>query len=111
MTNPTIESVVGKYYKFARTASAAPEAYPFGDPLAVNTFPTITDTTPPENVIKAIYDAQEYGLTLFLTFRQIQSSPGSPGGYPLAILSKSCNIFHKIKSVWELLANSMDRME
>ena len=71
MTNSSIEAVVGKYYKFARTVSTAPEVYPFGDPLAVKTFSTIADTTPPESVMKAIYDAQKYGLTLSLTFRQI----------------------------------------
>ncbi len=84
VTNSSIEAVVGQYYKFARTTSAAPEVYPFGDPLAVKTFPTISDTTPPETVIKAIYDAQKYGLALFLTFRQIQTSPSDPAGYPLS---------------------------
>lgn len=87
-TNEAIGTVVGKYYKFARTTSVGPEVYPFGDPLAVKTFPTIVRGTSPESVMKAIYDAKKYNLTLFLTFRRIQTSPTDRAGFSLLDFQK-----------------------
>jgi hypothetical protein len=83
-TNPAIQSVVGQYYKFARTTEVAPTAYPYGNPLAVATLANITTSTSPLAVMKAISDAKKYNLTLFLDFYDIQSSPNDPPGFPLS---------------------------
>ena len=90
----TLEPVVHRFYKFARTTDNEPEAYPFGDPLRVKTL-EIQDPadseggaagvfTAPSEVQRAVLDAKRFHLTLILTFHRIHSQPSDPPGYPLA---------------------------
>ena len=81
-TNTTIETILGKYYKYARTELTAPEVYPFGNPLAVKDFIVENDTTP-QAVEKAITDANTYHQTLLLTFHRIHAVPSDRAGYDL----------------------------
>lgn len=81
-TNGEIKSIVGKYYKFARTTQTQPEVFPFGEPLGVKTF-AVEDVTTPEEISKAVSDAKRYNLTLFLTFHRIKNRPEDVGGYEI----------------------------
>jgi len=81
-TNSQIESVVGQYYKFARTELTGPEVYPFGNDLAVKDF-VVENSTTPQSVESAIADARDYNQTLILTFHRIYSKPGDQSGYNL----------------------------
>jgi len=91
-TNATLSKVVGRFYKFARTTYASPEAYPFGSPLCVRTLElsnavssggSITIETPPEDVISAVRDAARYRTPLILTFHRIEALPSDRPGYPI----------------------------
>ena len=93
-TDDGLESVLDKLYKFARTTENEPEAYPFGDPLAVKTLEvqSATDSeagaqgvfTAPSQVAEAVDDAKTYGNTLILTFHRIHATPTDPPGYALS---------------------------
>lgn len=79
-TNPEIQAIVGKYYKFARTELTAPEVYPFGNPLSVKDF-IMEDSTSVASATKAINDAKQYNQTLILTFHRIHTSTNNESGY------------------------------
>lgn len=72
-TNLAIKNVVAKYYKFARTLQTAPEVFPFGDNYGVKQIEINRDTKP-DDVIRAMKDAQTYNQTLILTLHRIQTS-------------------------------------
>jgi peptidoglycan/xylan/chitin deacetylase (PgdA/CDA1 family) len=81
-TNPTVESIVGQYYKFARTEHRGPEGFPFGSPLAVKDF-VVDDTTTVSAVERAIDDANTYHQILLLTFHRIHATATDKSGYDL----------------------------
>jgi peptidoglycan/xylan/chitin deacetylase (PgdA/CDA1 family) len=92
-TDAALDSVVKRFYKFARTTDAGPEAFPFGEPLRVKTL-EIQDPadseggasgvfTSPGDVERAVLNAKRFHLTLILTFHRIHSVAADPSGYPL----------------------------
>ncbi|HZQ80394.1 MAG TPA: heparinase II/III family protein [Gaiellaceae bacterium] len=97
-TDAALDTVVRRFYKFARTTDGGPEAFPFGEPLRVKTL-EIQDPadseggaagvfTSPGQVQRAVLNAKRYHLTLILTFHRIHSEPADPPGYPLASFEK-----------------------
>lgn len=94
-TNPSIEAVVGQYYKFARSEHRAPEGFPFGSPLAVKDF-VVDDTTSVEAIKSAIDDANEYHQTLLLTFHRIHTATTDKSGYD----------YSEFKQVIDYIANT-----
>ncbi|HEY7207844.1 MAG TPA: heparinase II/III family protein [Gaiellaceae bacterium] len=94
----SLERVVRRFYRFARTTDEEPEAYPFGDPLRVKTLEvsgasdseggSSADVTTPEQVIRAAKDAVAFHSTLILTFHRIHGRASDPPGYPLASFEK-----------------------
>ncbi|MFH0856611.1 MAG: heparinase II/III family protein [bacterium] len=103
-TNAEIKNIVGKYYKFARVTAEQPEIFPFGDPLSVKNF-SVKDTTPAEDVIKAISDAKKYKTSLFLTFHRIKKFPDDKIGYDMgnfeAIVKNAAESDIKVKTLSE----------
>ena len=69
-------SVVGKYYKFARSTVGAPALFPFADPLKVPTISVYTGRATPLDIHNAIKDAKKYRQTIFLMFHKI--TDGTP---------------------------------
>jgi hypothetical protein len=96
-TNASIERVIGKYYMFARTELTAPEAFPFGSPLAVKDF-VIEDNTPPQAVEAAIKDANTYHQTLILTFHRIFTDSSDQSGYSLNNFKHVMSYLHQTNS-------------
>ncbi len=89
-TNKKIKEIVGKYYTFARSTINQPEAFPFGEPLAVKTISADSSETsgkkiftPVGDLVNAVQDADKYGLPLFITFHRIQASPTDSDGYSI----------------------------
>jgi hypothetical protein len=92
-TNAYLDSVVGRFYTFARTTDPGPEAYPFGSPLRVKTFElhspgdgsdgSAGTLTTISQAGAAIADAREYRQTLIITAHRIHGTATDPPGYPL----------------------------
>jgi peptidoglycan/xylan/chitin deacetylase (PgdA/CDA1 family) len=92
-TDDALKSVVGRLYPFARVTQNEPEAYPFGDPLAVKTLeiqsPQDAEAgadggyTSPAQVAQAIADTRRFGNTLIITMHRIHATPSDPPGYAL----------------------------
>jgi hypothetical protein len=92
-TNSELESVVARYYKFARTTVNDPDAYPYGDPHAVNNYEVlypgdgetsdVSQYTSPSDVLAAVHQAMAVHGTIILTFHRIHTLPSDPPGYPL----------------------------
>ena len=107
-TNDALDSVVGRFYRFARTTDNAPEAYPYGAPLRVKTLVVRpagnrarglaagTPMTRPAQVIAAARDALRYHNTLIVTMPGIRAAAGNRVGYPLASLER---ILHGLKAL------------
>ena len=105
-TNDVLDSVVARFYKFARTTDEGPEAYPFGSPLRVKNmlinYPgqvegdTGAKVTPPAQVIAAGRDALRYHTTVILTFHRIKALSSDRDGYPIAAFRQ---IVRGLKSV------------
>lgn len=87
-TNGPVKSIVSKYYTFARTTQTQPESFPFGENYGIKTlsaggsdsegsFVALT----PDNIIRAIEDAQKYNLTLLITFHRIHTTSSDRPGY------------------------------
>jgi hypothetical protein len=93
-TNKAIETVIGRYYKFARTELTAPEAYPFGSPLAVKDF-VVEDNTTPQAVESAIQDANQYHQTLLLTFHRIYADSSAQSGYNIKNFKNIVDYLHQ----------------
>ncbi len=70
-TDGTIESVIGKYYKFARATATKPELYPFPEPLEVGVFSAYSDRATAEDVHYAVSDAIKYKQMLVLMFHKL----------------------------------------
>ena len=97
-TDPALERVVGRFYKFARTTDNSPEAYPFGDPLRVKTLEIRipqdtgdgggTGITRPAEVRAAVLDAKRFHATLIVTFHRIHSRSSDRPGYPLRLFER-----------------------
>jgi peptidoglycan/xylan/chitin deacetylase (PgdA/CDA1 family) len=81
-TNSEVKEIVGKYYKFARLVSGAPDVFPFGEPLGVRAL-LVLDNTTADEVKRQVLDAKENKLTLFLTFHRIKTSPTENVGYDI----------------------------
>ncbi|MBV8259282.1 MAG: heparinase II/III family protein, partial [Actinobacteria bacterium] len=94
-TDAALSRVVRRFYKFARTTDAAPDAYPFGNPLRVKTLEVKIPQdsgeggdggyTPPAVVQAAVLDAKRFHQTLILTFHRIHSRTSDRPGYPLRL--------------------------
>ncbi len=92
-TNAWLGKIVRRFYKFARTVSYAPEAFPFGDPHRVKTLEVRSATdaetgglgsvTPPRVVLQAVRDAKAFHTTLILTFHRIHARASDKPGYPI----------------------------
>lgn len=96
-TTALLDSVVSKYYTFARTTLPGFDSYPFGSPLRIHNFEvhnpngpddTSNVLTTPATVSQAIADAKESNATLILTFHRIYSVNGDRPGYPLEYFSQ-----------------------
>jgi hypothetical protein len=96
-TNAAIEAVLAKYYKFARSELTAPEAFPFGEPLAVKDYIVENDTTPQE-VENAVADANKYHQTLLLTFHRIHASASDESGYDINNFNALVDYLHTSKT-------------
>jgi hypothetical protein len=104
-TNAQLQSVVGRYYKFARGVVNNPTAYPFGDPLSISNLEIrypgdegeggSPGLTTPAEVRSAVAQAIKYHMTLILTFHGIYSEPGDLPGYPLALFKQVVNDVRK----------------
>jgi hypothetical protein len=92
-TNTVLDSVVSRFYTFARTTNDAPEAFPYGSPLRVKTFEVHSPNdsgdggsaalTAPAHVLSAARDALAYHSTLIVTMHRIDALPTDSRGYPL----------------------------
>jgi hypothetical protein len=97
-TSATLERVVGRYYMFARIVADNPDAYPYGDPLAIRDFEVqypgdggdsgSPGLTYPSTILSAVRQAIANNLTLILTFHRIHTSRTDPSGYPLRQFKK-----------------------
>ena len=99
-TNGELQRVVGRYYKFARITADGPDAYPYGDPLAITNLEIQypgdegesgsagETTTSPAKILSAVHEAIAYHMTLILTFHRIHSEPSDAPGYPLALFKQ-----------------------
>jgi len=92
-TNAGLQAVLKKYYKFARSELTAPEAFPFGNPLAVKDF-IVENNTTPQQVIDAAADAMRYHETLLLTFHRIHGNSSDKSGYDIQDFTKIVKAFH-----------------
>lgn len=100
-TNAELEKVVGRYYKFARITADSPEAYPYGNPLAINDLEIHYPgdggdaggggLTTPAAVLSAVHQAITYHLTVILTFHRIYAESSDPAGYPLPLFKQVVN--------------------
>jgi hypothetical protein len=96
--NAQLETVVRRFYRFARTTDKEPEAYPFGDPLRVKTLEVASATdseggsrtgmTDPAQVGRAAQDAVRFHTTLIVTVHRIHTRSTDPPGYPLGAFQK-----------------------
>jgi hypothetical protein len=96
-TNTAIEGVLSKYYKFARTELTAPEAFPFGEPLAVKDY-VVEDDTTPQQIENAVADANKYHQTLLLTFHRIHANASDQSGYGINNFKTLVNYLHNSKA-------------
>ena len=100
-TNAELESVVGQYYMFARITTDNPEAYPYGNPLAITDLEVhypgdggdtgTAGLTTPAEMLSAVHQAIKYHMTLILTFHRIHSEASDVPGYPLALFKQVVN--------------------
>jgi hypothetical protein len=104
-TNSEVKEIVGKYYKFARLDSGAPDVFPFGEPLAVRAL-QVADNTTVDEVKRQVLDAQENKLTLFITFHKIKTSSTENVGYDITDFEKIISYISeqgiKVKTLSEL---------
>jgi Heparinase II/III-like protein/Heparinase II/III N-terminus/Polysaccharide deacetylase len=104
-TNNELQSVVGKYYMFARVTTDNPDAYPYGNPLAVSDFEIqypgdegdggSAGLTSPAEVHSVVQQAIANHSTIILTFHRINSEPADGPGYPLALFKQIVNGIHQ----------------
>lgn len=96
-TTAHLERIAGRYYMFGRVISDGPEAYPYGDPHAINDLQIehatnraghSADFTRPSAILAAVRRAVKYHMTLILTFNRIHSRSSDVSGYPLSLFKR-----------------------
>ena len=100
-TNAELEKIVGQYYMFARITADNPEAYPYGNPLAVTDFEIhypgdggdtgSSGLTTPAKILSAVHQAISRHMTVILTFHRIHSEASDYPGYPLTLFKQVVN--------------------
>lgn len=99
--NSALESVVSRYYMYARGTADNPEAYSYGDPHDISDlqveFPGDggktggAGLTSPAEIASAVHQAAIYHTTLILTFPSIHALPSDQPGYPLSMFKQVVN--------------------